>query len=232
MSANDFEEADFLECACPYCGQTLSFPVTYINTAQVCIRCTEDVIVPADGASVAGKLPLPLTTSRLQLRRFRPDDWKDVREFWDDKDGASDEDEAIAWLDRDAKSKLSEGQHLCLAMELQTSGKVIGYVGIQYLEDTREQAHIYVLVNRAFQGQGYAGEAVSAMLAFGFEGLRVHRITASSHSGEIACCRMLERVGMRREGEFVQDHQLEGEWANTIWYGMLASEFRQRISTR
>jgi [ribosomal protein S5]-alanine N-acetyltransferase len=232
-NTDDFQESNFLECACPFCGQSLSFPVTYINTAQTCIRCMEVVIVPDDDAKSAKKLPLPLTTSRLQLRRFRPDDWKDVREWYDDEgDGAAYDEEAVRWLESDAKSKLSEGQYLCLAMEMTSSGKVIGWVGIQYLQDTREQAAVHGVVNRQFQRQGYATEAVSAMLVFGFEGLHLHRITASAFSQETGRCRMLERVGMRREGEFLKDHLVEGEWQSTSWYAMLASEFRERSATQ
>jgi [ribosomal protein S5]-alanine N-acetyltransferase len=232
MDTNSLDEADFIECACPFCGQQLSFPVTHVSTAQTCIRCMEVVIVPDGGADTAKKLPLPLTTSRLQLRRFRSDDWKDVREIWYDADDPAAEEESIHFLGREAKSKLSEGDYLGLAMEVTSSSKVVGYVSIKYTDDARQQGYIWVQVNPAFRGQGYATEAVSAILAFGFETLRLHRITASFYSQETRYGRLLERVGMRREGEAVEDHFADGKWESTTYYAILASEFRERSSAR
>ena len=86
------------------------------------------------------------------------------------------------------------------------------------------------IVVPCYARQHRASEAASALLAFGFEALHLHRISASTASRETGCCRMLERAGMRREGEFVQDHRVDGEWQSSSWYAMLASEFRERSS--
>jgi RimJ/RimL family protein N-acetyltransferase len=45
---------------------------------------------------------------------------------------------------------------------------------------------------------------------------------------DVAACGMLHKAGMRREGEGVQNRLLNGEWFNTSWYAILASEFQPR----
>jgi RimJ/RimL family protein N-acetyltransferase len=44
-------------------------------------------------------------------------------------------------------------------------------------------------------------------------------------SANVAACRLLEKCGMRREGEFVRDHKVGEQWANTAAYAILHDEF-------
>ena len=36
---------------------------------------------------------------------------------------------------------------------------------------------------------------------------------------------LFEKLGLRREGEFLNDNMLHGEWVNTVWYAALAEEY-------
>ena len=74
-------EPGFVDSKCPHCGADISFPEAQIGIAQDCPICMQTIIVPEPGSEVARTLPLPIHTARLVLRRFEPDDWKDVLEF-------------------------------------------------------------------------------------------------------------------------------------------------------
>jgi RimJ/RimL family protein N-acetyltransferase len=73
---------------------------------------------------------------------------------------------------------------------------------------------------------GYATEATRAMLAFGFEQLGLHRISASTMSANTGAWRVLEKLGMKREGELRETTLLADGWANSVIYGLLEHEWR------
>ena len=79
-------DANFIDCKCPYCGEAVSFPENSARGLEKCPNCTEDLVVPGDGSAIAGRIPLPITTPRLVLRRLAAADWKDLLEFLSDEE--------------------------------------------------------------------------------------------------------------------------------------------------
>ena len=76
------------------------------------------------------------------------------------------------------------------------------------------------------QGQGYGTEAVEALLAICFEQLGVRRVTAGCFTANEPSWRLMERLGMRREGHTLRDglHRDRG-WLDGFEYGLLAEEW-------
>jgi RimJ/RimL family protein N-acetyltransferase len=226
-------EAQFIDFNCPYCGTLLSFLETAKGVAQECFNCMQVVVVPAAGTEVGRKLPIPLTTPRLLLRRLQQDDREDLLAFVNDEEvmrfintARSTEETVAHWLNEDAKLRLTQpGQTLFLAMVLRTGGTLIGYVTVSLIDHAHVQAEIGVVVNRTYHRKGYAKEAVRGTLAFCFAGINVHRVVASCDSRNVAGRRLLGSAGLRQEGEFVQDQWVKGEWINTCHYGLLHSEY-------
>jgi len=227
-------EENFLDFECPYCGQPVSFPQASAGFAQECPGCSESLIVPGDGSKAGRKLPIPITTPRLILRRLTAGDWKDLLEFMSDEElfrytagGPLEEEETLRWLERDSQVKLTTpDQTFCLGIEVREGGKLIGYVGLQFTDQQRLQATVHILLSRSHQRKGFALEAVNALLRFCFGGIKLHRVAARCDSRNAAACKLFANVGMRREGEFVKDQPLvEGGWANSVWYAALDEEY-------
>ena len=229
-------EESFADFTCPYCGEQISFPMDYIGFVQACPSCDESVIVPEATVASGHKLPLPISTARLALRRFRAGDWRDLMECLSDEemfryvDGQPlDEEHILRWLEADSHVKLTTpGQPFCLGIEIRSSEKLIGYLSLSFTDVQRVQASLSIYIGRNYQRQGYATEAIAAMLEFCFVGIKLHRITASCDSRHIAARRVLEKLGMRCEGEFLKDHFADGDWQNTVFYGILSEEYRNR----
>ena len=135
-------EESFIDFRCPYCGETISFPRENAGHPQACPGCTESVIVPEDGSPEGGKLPLPITTQRLVLRRFAPVDWQDLLECLSDEetfrhmDGRPlEEEDVLHWLERERQVKLTTpDQAFYLGIQSQESDKLIGYVSLSFPE--------------------------------------------------------------------------------------------------
>jgi aminoglycoside 6'-N-acetyltransferase len=79
-------------------------------------------------------------------------------------------------------------------------------------------------LNHNFQRKGFASEALEALLGFCFEGIKLHRVSAACDSRNTAACRLFDKIGLRREGEFLKDSLLHGEWVDTVHYAALAGE--------
>jgi len=60
------------------------------------------------------------------------------------------------------------------------------------------------------QGKGYAAEAVSRLLDWAFGEMDLHRVVAITDQRNEPSSRLLERLGMRREGSFVLDAWFKG----------------------
>ncbi len=228
-------EETFIEFDCPGCGQPVCFRQEDAGSVQDCPNCDRNVIVPKTAGGAGEALPFPLTTPRLILRRLRMEDCGDLQALLADEElfvfqrgMASEEEEILRWLENDEHVKLTTpNQAFFLAVESQAHHKVIGYLTVALAHPQRVQAEVGAVIGRAHQRQGFATEALAVLLSFCLNGLSLHRVIAHCDSRDTAVRRLLEKVGFRREGEFVQDHRSGNEWASTTWYAILDQEYRQ-----
>jgi [ribosomal protein S5]-alanine N-acetyltransferase len=78
----------------------------------------------------------------------------------------------------------------------------------------------------AHQRRGYATEAARALLRHSFEVMRLHRIVATCQPENPASWRVMEKLGMRREGWFRQCiYRGDGLWWDEYFYALLDSEW-------
>jgi RimJ/RimL family protein N-acetyltransferase len=116
------------------------------------------------------------------------------------------------------------GEWFQFAVELQETGRLIGDCGLKTEEDGR-QAEIGFTLSREHQGEGYASEAVSRLLDYAFGDLALHRIIAIADQENAPSVALLERLGMRREGSFVQNAWFKGHWASEYLYAILRDQW-------
>jgi RimJ/RimL family protein N-acetyltransferase len=215
-------EESFIDFNCPYCGDPASFPGESRGYVRECPGCRADFIVPEDGSPEGRKIPLPFTAPRLSLRRFAPADWQDLVEVLPD----AGEEFVLGWLERDAHVRLmTPEQTFYLGIELQETGKLIGFFSLNFTDAERLQASLDLRFNSKFEQPDLTLEGLDALVSFCFKGMKLHRVTATSDSQDEARCKLLEDLGMRREGEFVKNRLVDGEWRSTACYATLDLEY-------
>lgn len=77
-------------------------------------------------------------------------------------------------------------------------------------------------------GQALGAEAAAALLAVCFKQIKIHRVWAGCTAENTASWRLMERIGMRREGHSVRSglHR-DGTWRDGYIYALLADEWAQ-----
>ncbi len=106
------------------------------------------------------------------------------------------------------------------AIELKAEGCLAGDVGVN-LHENRMQAELGFTLAPQWQGQGYATEAVRAVVRDLFERRGMHRVSAECDARNVNSVRLLERVGFLREGLRPQHTWIKGEWTDDLLYGLL-----------
>lgn len=115
------------------------------------------------------------------------------------------------------------------AVVLKETGNMIGNCGLYLDDDMRATGMLGWCLHRDHWNKGYTTEAVKALLKFGFEDLKLHRIHAECNADNTASARVMEHVGMRREGHFINNRfDRVGDkkmWYSEYFYGILRDEY-------
>lgn len=186
-------------------------------------------------------LPLPFETDRLTLRWYREEDLNHLHGLQSDPDqliyvpfeprSMDEATENLAW--RLANRSLAEpDDRLGVAITRSRDGTYLGDLVVFFDNAEHGSGEIGYMLASRHQGQGYATEAVAGMLDLAFASLDLHRIVAHIDARNSASAAVAERVGMRLEAHHVQDELVKGEWADSLIYAILRSEWQGRREGR
>ncbi len=182
----------------------------------------------------------PIETKRLLLRELRADDENDIHEYASDPEvvrlmiwGPNTRETTREFLERALQSQTAWPRpEVGLAIELKSERKLIGSIGLRMKDETSRAADIGYVLNRNYWGHGYMTESTRAVLDVAFKQLKLHRVWATCDMRNRASYRVMERLGMRREGAFVKIAMEKGEWRDTYLYAILAEEWRDGLKNR
>ena len=164
------------------------------------------------------------------IRKFSPDDGRDLFEYLSQA-------EVVKFEPYDVFTEAAARQEAARradddsfwAVCLKSGGKLIGNLYLSEGDfDTWELGYVF---NSRYQGAGYATEAARAMLDDVFANHGARRVVAMCNPLNGPSWRLLERLGLRREGHlrqniyFKKDASGEPIWLDTYEYGLLASEW-------
>ena len=90
----------------------------------------------------------------------------------------------------------------------------------------QRQASLGYCMHPDYWGQGYMTEAAAALLKFGFEEMTWRRITSFCDPDNIGSWRVMEKIGMRREGHEREAKWFKGRWHDWLRYAILNHEWR------
>jgi RimJ/RimL family protein N-acetyltransferase len=169
---------------------------------------------------------LPVTTARLLLRPFRPQDADPFEAYRSDPDVARYQSWSAPYAVADARQLIAEvsemdgpraGAWIQIAVEI--DGALAGDVAVG-LDATAAVATVGYTLAPAHQGQGLAREAVGAVVERLFDVTGVHRVEASLDPRNLASARLVESLGFELEGVAKQAARNGDGWADDARYAL------------
>jgi RimJ/RimL family protein N-acetyltransferase len=125
----------------------------------------------------------------------------------------------------------ADGSSIDFAVVLKATGEVIGDVNLARTSEAHRQGEIGFVFHPDHHGRGYATEAGGLLLGLAFGEYGMHRVVGRLESRNTASGRVLERLGMRREADLIENEWVKGEWQSETVYAMLDREWRSARAT-
>lgn len=174
-----------------------------------------------------------LETRRLILRPFSVSDSSDMFSNW-----ASD-DEVTRFLTWPTHTDVSQTQSLLSVWEksygddsvyhwavvLKESNEVVGDISVVHMDEDVSCLELGWCLSRRLWGQGIMPEAASSVCRYLFEEVGVNRIQAKHDSNNPKSGRVMQKIGMKREGVLRQSGRNNTGLCDLVYWGILSSEF-------
>lgn len=145
-----------------------------------------------------------IETARLKLRLPATDDKESIHAIWSDPEVTKfipvilfKTPEEIAEFIQLSLQRWQERGFGIFAVTLKDTGEMVGYCGLQYLDNTPE-VEIYYGFSTDVWNKGMATEAAKAVLRFGFEALNLDSIAAITLPANTASQNVLEKIGLTK----------------------------------
>ncbi|MEK5486971.1 GNAT family N-acetyltransferase [Lysinibacillus sp. FSL M8-0355] len=173
-----------------------------------------------------------LANEKLFLREFTPHDWIDVHKYasqeivcryqtW----GPNTEEDSKEFI-QDALDEARQTPRERYVFAIIYQETLIGSVEIMIRDFTNKVGEIGYIVNPDYWGKGVATQSAQLVITFGFDTLKLHRIYATCDPRNIGSSKVLEKVGMTKEG-ILRENMLmkDGVWRDSFLYSVLKQEW-------
>ncbi len=172
-------------------------------------------------------MPIPvIETDRLVLRTLQLDDAEDIYGYAQDDlvarpgmwEPYASFDKCVAHVER----LVADERLMWWVLEHKIDRRVIGRVELSGWIRSDAHAELSYALSRPYWGQGLMTEAAAVAADYGWRELGLHRLSATVRPENVASVRVLQRLGMEREGRLRDYRRLYGEWVDVDVYAAIA----------
>ena len=107
------------------------------------------------------------------------------------------------------------------AITLKDTGELAGAISLLDIRTDFQRAELGYWVGKPYWGCGYAPEAATPIIEYGFKQCQLQRIFAHHFADNPASGRVMEKAGMRYEGTLRQHLKKDGRFRDLRVYGIL-----------
>ncbi len=169
-------------------------------------------------------------TERFMLREFVEEDCLQIHPYCSDEEvtrytfwGPNTEEQTRQFFDAAIQSQFQLPRTTYeMVIADSSTGEVVGNC---CLKAEKSNAELGYNISKAHWGKGIATEAARSMLEFGFQELKLHRIYATCRPENTGSYRVMENIGMKREGHLREHFMKNGMWQDSYLYSILESEY-------
>lgn len=175
-----------------------------------------------------------LISERLRLREFKFDDWRDIQQEYATDPQVTEymiwgpnSEQATKEFVRQAIAQSKQSPRSSFEFAIVVSDKLIGGCGLRIMHHEYRTAEVGYVLGSKYWGKGYAVEAVQLLFRLAFKDLSLHRIYATCNALNLRSERVMQKLGMRKEGHFLKDRFVKGKWEDSYMYAILEDEWHQ-----
>ncbi|MGE3076823.1 MAG: GNAT family N-acetyltransferase [Dehalococcoidia bacterium] len=170
---------------------------------------------------------MELQTARLMLRPFHAGDVDDVLAYSGDHEYARFIPVPIPYLARNAEEFVAQAilrQDSDPMWAIVHEGRVCGAIELD-VNGLHRHGELHYGMARPLWGQGFTSEAARAILEYAFRELRLARVFGRADIRNVGSWRVLEKIGMQREGLLRHSRLFRDELIDDVLYAVLSYEW-------
>jgi RimJ/RimL family protein N-acetyltransferase len=172
-----------------------------------------------------------LTGSKVVLRPLVEDDYDAMRVAMDDPEvtrltgshGEIGEERVREWM----RTRKDQTDRLDLAIVDRSSGACVGEAVLNNRHPENQSCGFRILIGPDGRDRGLGTEATRLIVGYGFEELRLHRISLEVYAFNPRARRAYEKVGFVAEGVLRDALYWDGEWVDATVMSILAPEWEK-----
>ena len=172
-------------------------------------------------------------SERVNLREIEEKDWKDVHLYASQEKvcqyqpwGPNNENESEAFVKQVIVDARKEPRsRFVFSIIAKENGVMIGVGEFNIRDFTNKVGEIAYIINPDYWGTGFGTEVANQLIEFGFKEFNLHRIYATCDPRNIGSSKVLEKVGMIREGRLREDLLIKDGWCDSLIYSILEQEW-------
>ncbi|MBN1797358.1 MAG: GNAT family N-acetyltransferase [Spirochaetales bacterium] len=176
---------------------------------------------------------------RIYLREYTADDLDDYHRLISNPvtrrlsifDTTTSREETLLDLSEIIRQRESAQRSLYIfAVILKESKAYIGDAGFDVVKKSKNAgiAEIGYFLDKAYWGKGYATEIARILIDYCFTILKFHKVIAGCDARNTASEKVMQKCGMKKEGEFKKQRLKNGSWHDELKYGILKDEWNKR----
>ena len=173
-----------------------------------------------------------LTTPRLTLNQFTLDDATEIQSIHSDKLIASTTrvpypyklNHAIEWIQTHDTS-YREGKSVIYAIRYKNTLDLMGCISL-VIDQASDRGELGYWIRKEAWNKGYCTEAGQSIIQFGFEHLNLNKIVADHMTRNHASGKVLEKLGLKKEGVLKQHFKKWDVYEDIAVYGLCRCEYK------
>ncbi|MGD7043119.1 GNAT family N-acetyltransferase [Jeotgalibacillus proteolyticus] len=134
-----------------------------------------------------------------------------------------DQEDALSWI-KHHLDHFNENKSYELAITDKVTGTLLGAIALSN-NPTFKNGEMAYWVGEAYWGNGYATEAAKGMLEFAFMEKNYNKVFARYFDSDAASGKVIEKIGMKKEGVLKEHVVKEGKYIDLVHYGILKKDF-------
>jgi RimJ/RimL family protein N-acetyltransferase len=123
---------------------------------------------------------------------------------------------------------IAEGSGFGWVICRRDDARVIGTLSLFHFQEQNSHAEVGYALGRAYWGQGYMHEALTALVEFAFGEMDLRRLEADTDPRNAHSIRALEKLGFEREGLLRERWVVAGEISDSALLGLLRRDWNAR----